>query len=527
MKTSPILVLGGLLTLSGQVHATEASNPAAAGKPNILFAVADDWSYGHAGAYGCTWVKTPAMDRVARDGILFTHAYTPCGKCAPSRACIITGRNPWQLKAAANHSCFFPPEFKSFSEALGQHGYFTGMTGKGWGPGIAVDAAGQKREMTGPLFEKHSMKPPCNTISGNDYAGNFKDFLDAAPKDKPWCFWYGGHEPHRPYLYGSGVTYGGKKTTDIDRVPPCWPDTEEVRNDMLDYAFKVEYFDQHLAIMLAELEKRGLLNNTLVVVTSDNGMPFPHDKGYAYDNSDHLPLAIMWKRGIAKPGRCVDDYVSFIDFAPTFLEVAGLPQNQTGMAPIAGRSLTEIFASPKSGQVIPARDHILIGKERTDTGRPHDEGYPIRGILKGGMLYVHNFEIERWPGGNPETGYKDTDEGPTKTAVLKTESVPAQKHFWELCFGKLPADQLFDVTRDPECTTNLAAKVPFATLQKQLFDELKQQEDPRMAGNGHLFDEYPNASPGARGLYEKLMLRKKTKAGGGAGPANQPQAGAE
>ena len=143
------------------------------------------------------------------------------------------------------------------------------------------------------------------------------------------------------------------------------------------------------------------------------------------------------------------------------------------------------------------------------------------------MLYVHNFEIERWPGGNPETGYKDTDEGPTKTAVLKTESVPAQKHFWELCFGKLPADQLFDVTRDPECTTNLAAKVPFATLQKQLFDELKQQEDPRMAGNGHLFDEYPNASPGARGLYEKLMLRKKTKAGGGAGPANQPQAGAE
>ena len=75
----------------------------AAQRPNILFALADDWSYGHAGAYGCKWVKTPAFDRVARDGVLFTHAFTPTGKCAPSRASILTGRNPWQLKAAANH----------------------------------------------------------------------------------------------------------------------------------------------------------------------------------------------------------------------------------------------------------------------------------------------------------------------------------------------------------------------------------------------------------------------------------------
>ena len=496
-----------LLAPLALLHATDGP-PA---KPNILFAVADDWSYGHAGAYGCTWVKTPAMDRVARDGVLFTNAFTPCGKCAPSRSCIITGRNPWQLQAAANHWCFFPPEFKSFPEALGEHGYFTGMTGKGWSPGIANDAAGKPRKMVGKPFQNHKLNPPTKDISNDDYAANFAEFLDAAPKDKPWCFWYGGHEPHRNYEYGSGVAKGEKKASDIDRVPACWPDSEIVRNDMLDYAFEVEHFDRHLGLMLAELEKRGLLDNTLVVVTSDNGMPFPHTKGYAYYQSDHLPLAIMWKNGVAKPGRTVDDFVSFIDFAPTFLDLAGVPQNQTGMAPITGRSLTEILSSDKSGQVVPQRDHVLISKERTDLGRPHDQGYPIRGIVKRGMLYMHNFEPDRWPGGNPLCGYPDTDGSPTKTEVLKTKLIPEQKKFWDLCFGKLPADQLFDVNNDPDCVKNLAATVPFEALQKQLFDELKQQDDPRMFGKGNVFDEYPSADSANRGLYEKIKIGEKPK----------------
>ena len=482
-------------------------------KPNILFAIADDWSYGHAGAYGCKWVKTPAMDRVAREGILFTQAYTPNGKCSPSRACIITGRNPWQLKAAGNHWSYFPPEFKSFQEALGEQGYFAGLTGKGWGPGIATNAAGELRQMAGKPFDKKKLPAkPNKGISAADYAGNFNDFLDAAPKGQPWSFWYGGHEPHRAYEYGSGVAKGGKKLSDIDRVPACWPDTEEVRNDMLDYALEVENFDLHLGRMLAELEKRGLLKNTIVVVTSDNGMPFPHCKGYAYDNADHLPLAIMWPKGIAKPGRVVDDYVSFIDFAPTFIEVAGIAPSASGMAAITGRSLTEIFKSDKSGRVIPQRDHVLLAKERNDVGRPNDEGYPIRGIVKDGMLYLHNFETNRGPGGVAETGYKDTDDSPTKTAVLATEKVPELKHIFAASFGTLPADQLFDLRRDTDCMTNLAATVSFAKLQKQLFDELKQQGDPRMLGKGHIYDEYPYANAAKRFFYDRVMRGEKLEA---------------
>ena len=482
-------------------------------KPNILFAIADDWSYGHAGAYGCKWIKTPAMDRVARDGILFNNAYTPNGKCSPSRASIVTGRNPWQLKEAGNHWSVFPAEFKSFQEALGEHGYFAGMTGKGWGPGIAKDAAGKNREMAGKPFSARKFPSRITKgISPADYAGNFNDFLDAVPKDQPWSFWYGGHEPHRGYEYGSGVSKGGRKTSDIDRVPTCWPDTEEVRNDMLDYAFEVENYDLHLSRMLEELEKRGMLENTIVVVTSDNGMPFPHCKGYAYNNSDHLPLAIMWPKGIAKPGRVVDDYVSFIDFAPTFLEVAGVTQSESGMAPTTGRSLTEIFKSDKSGRVIPERDHVLLAKERNDVGRPNDEGYPIRGIVKDGMLYLHNFEPDRGPGGVAETGYKDTDESPTKTAVLETEKKPDLKHFFDASFGKLPADQLFDLRSDPDCMNNLAATISFAELQKQLFAELKQQGDPRMLGNGHIYDEYPYGFAEKRNFYDRIMRGEKIEA---------------
>lgn len=508
-KPQCILTAAALLLVAPTaLRAAEPAKPSA--RPNILFAIADDWSFGHAGAYGCRWVNTPAMDRVAREGILFTQAFTPNGKCSPSRASIITGRNPWQLKEAGNHWSVFPADFRSYQEALGDHGYFVGMTGKGWGPGIARNAAGENRQMTGKPFD--ARKFPSRLTKGippHDYAGNFADFLDAAPKDQPWSFWFGSHDPHRSYEYGSGVAKGGKKLSDIDRVPACWPDTEEVRHDMLDYAFEVENFDLHLSRMLSELEKRGLLDNTIVVVTSDNGMPFPHCKGYAYNHSDHLPLAIMWPQGIAKPGRVVDDYVSFIDFVPTFLEVAGVGQDESGMAAITGRSLTEIFVSERSGRVVPQRDHVLLAKERNDVGRPNDEGYPIRGIVKEGMLYLHNFETSRGPAGVAETGYKDTDDSPTKTVVLATEHQPERRHFFEASFGRLPADQLFDLSRDPDCMTNLAPSVSFAALQRQLFAELKEQGDPRMFGNGRIYDQYPYGNESKRNFHERVMRGEK------------------
>lgn len=505
--------LAALVCASAVAFIAEAAD--APVRPNILFAIADDWSP-HAGAYGTKWVKTPAFDRVAREGLLFTHAYTPNAKCAPSRACILTGRNSWQLEEAANHICYFPAKFKGWGEALAEHGWTVGHTMKGWGPGVATDADGKPRLMTGKPFNARKAVPPTSEISNNDYAANFEDFLAAAPAGQPWAFWYGAIEPHRGYEFGSGVAKGGKKLSDIDRVPACWPDNETVRNDLLDYAFEVEHFDRHLGRMLESLERRGLLDNTLVIVTGDHGMPFPHGKGNAYELSNHVPLAAMWKRGIAKPGRTIDDFVSFIDLAPTFVELAGLAWAETRMAESPGRSLTEFFRTEKSGRVNPARDYVLVGKERTDIGRPHDWGYPIRGIQKDGFLYLKNFEPTRWPGGNPETGYLDCDGGATKSFVLAAHRENPSNQFWQLCFGLRPAEELYDLKADPDCVHNLAdnpsAAKTRATLHDAMTAELKRQGDPRMAGNGAIFDNYLHASPGNVGYYERFMAGEKMKA---------------
>ena len=488
-------------------------------RPNILFAIADDWGFGHAGAYGSKWVKTPAFDRLASEGILFTRAYTPNAKCAPCRAIILTGRNSWQLEQAANHMNFFPAKFKGYVEGLADNGYFVGYTGKGWGPGMANNAEGKRRQLTGQPFSKRKAKPPARAMSGNDYAGNFEDFLKAAPTDKPWAFWFGTSEPHRGYEYGIGVKRG-KKLADIERVPAFWPDTDMIRNDMLDYAVEVEHYDQHLGRILEALEKSGLADNTLVVATSDHGMPFPRCKGQAYDYSNHVPLAIRWPAGIQGSKRVVDDYVSFVDLAPTFLEVAGINAKQAGMQPTTGRSLFDVFNLSKSGQVIAARDHVLIGKERHDVGRPKNGGYPIRGIVKGDMLYLRNYEPARWPAGNPETGYLNCDGSPTKTILLNQRRAGNAK-FWQMNFGKRPGDELYDLKTDPDCVKNLAENPAYfdlkSKLSNQMTKELTAQGDPRMFGNGKVFDGYPFVGPW-NNFYENYLGGKKTP---GTGWVNQ------
>ncbi|MCK4965737.1 sulfatase [bacterium] len=516
MKRRDFLKTLSIATLSTIAYGCN-SNSDESSRPNILFCIADDASYPHMGAYSCKWVKTPGFDRVAKEGVLFTNAYTPNAKCAPSRACILTGRNSWQLEEAGNHVCFFPKKFKTYPEILAENGYFVGYTAKGWAPGIPGTINGKERQLTGMPFNKKTTTPPAKHITNNDYAANFLDFLESKPNDKPFCFWYGGREPHRKYEFEAGIKKGGKKLSDVDKAYSFWPDNDTVKTDMLDYAYEIEYFDRHLQKMLQTLEDRGELDNTLVIVTADNGMPFPRIKGQEYEYSNHLPLTIMWKNGINNQGRVVEDYVNFIDFAPTFLELAGVNEKESGMKPIEGKSLTDILYSSKSGKVNPKRDHILIGKERHDVGRPNDEGYPIRGIVKDNYLYIKNFEISRWPGGNPETGYLNCGGSPTKTQILNLKRNSKNKEYWKLSFDKRPEEELYNIKDDPECMNNLAKKSEFkeikTKLKNQLFDELKRQGDPRMFGKGYIFDEYIYADKKDQNFYERYTKGEKMRAG--------------
>ena len=478
-------------------------------RPNILIVMGDDISYPHMGAYGTKWVKTPGFDRVASDGILFRNAYTPNAKSSPSRACFLTGLNSWQLEAAANHVPFFPAKFSSFIEAIEKNGYFTGHTAKGWAPGVANDSLGNPRSLTGKAYDSKKLSPPASGISDIDYAANFEEFLNARKSTDPFCFWYGSLEPHRAYENGSGTSKGGKKIDEIEHIPGFWPDDEKVRNDMLDYAYEIEHFDTHLVKMLEALEKRGELDNTIVIVTSDNGMPFPRVKGQAYEYSNHMPLAIMWGKGIKNPGRDVYDFISFIDFAPTLLEVAGISLVKSGMQKMEGKSFADIFHSKKKGFIDKSRDHVLIGKERHDVGRPDDAGYPIRGIIKDGFLYLKNYKPERWPAGNPETGYLNCDGSPSKSLILSLRRSGISSEYWKLCFGKRKDDELYNISSDPECLINLSNDPGYSPVKRrlydQLIDELIQQDDPRITGNGNVFDNYPYADSQTKDFYNRFM----------------------
>jgi N-sulfoglucosamine sulfohydrolase len=476
-------------------------------RPNILFCISDDQSFPHASAYGCNWVKTPAFDRIAEQGLLFTNAYTCNAKCAPSRAAVLTGRNSWQLEEAASHVGYFPTKFKTVFEALKDAGYHTGRTAKGWAPGIVRKKNGKSRTLIGTNYSSIKTIPPATGIRDIDYAANFEAFLKDQEEGKPFAFWYGGIEPHRAYEYGSGLAKGGKKLSDIDKVPAYWMDNDTVRNDMLDYAFEIEYFDEHLQQMLDALEKKGMLENTLIVVTSDNGMPFPRCKAQEYPFSCHMPLAIMWADGIKRKGRTITDFVSHIDFAATFLDAAGISEEESGMEAITGESLVSIFDSKKDGRVSKDRNYVLVGKERHDTGRPGDVGYPIRGIISDEYIYLKNFNPERWPTGRPETGYLDCDGGPTKTLVLDAHNTN-EHQLWARSFGKRSQEEFYDLNEDPDCMDNVAGKLDYKTNKElwsnTLTEQLEIQKDPRMTGNGDVFDKYP-IFPKQQGFYEKYM----------------------
>lgn len=449
-------------------------------RPNILFAIADDMS--HASAYGYKFLSTPNVDKLAKTGLRFNSMYTPSSKCAPSRAVLLTGRNPWQLEEAANHQPTWPVKFKTVVEALSDNGYFTGYTGKGWSPGIHPKG----RYLTGKPYNQIEVESvPAKGIHKFDYSANFKQFMKEKPEEEPFFFWYGCKEPHRGYEYKSGVKYG-KKFSDLDFLPTFWGDSEAVKHDILDYAIEVEYFDMHLGKILKHLEEIGELDNTIVIVTSDNAMPFPRFKGHPHEFATRVPFIVNWPENIVKPGREVNEFASFIDLTPTLLEVANLSQKVSNMQEIEGESLFDIFQNKAK-----KRDYVITGRERNDCVRQQGWGYPVRSIHRGEFVYMHNFKPDRWPCGEPQTGYRDTDWSPTKTVTLKEK--PGTVIF-DVCYGKRPKEELYNIILDPECLNNLAENPSYLkkkqTLKKELFAKLKRQEDPRMFGNGDVFDTY-------------------------------------
>ena len=471
-------------------------------RPNVLLAISDDQSYPYSSAYGYQAVRTPAFDQVARKGTLFTNAFVASPGCSPSRAALLTGRQTWQLEHAGTHASSFPPKYEVYPDLLERAGYFVGYTGKGWGPG-EWKVGGRTRNPAGTEYNQYKQKARRPGTNPVDYAANFQAFLAARPKDQPFCFWYGGHEPHRDFAQGTGLK-AGKKLEDVI-PPPFLPDAPEVRGDLLDYLVEIEWFDQHLGRMLKMLEEAGELDNTLVVVTSDNGMSFPRAKANLYEYGIHVPLAISWPANL--PGsRVAEVPVSMVDIAPTILDAAGV--KHPGAQPMVGRSLMGLL---KSGTEDGSRQTIFSGRERHSSSRHDNLGYPSRAIRTRDYLYIRNFKPARWPSGDPQKyeengelgprhgGYHDIDEAPTLSFLVAHHADPEIGRFLHLAVDKRPAEELYDIRKDRGCLNNLAQSSEHAAVKKQLAAALEryltQTDDPRMGKQGEVFETYPRYSP--------------------------------
>jgi N-sulfoglucosamine sulfohydrolase len=492
-KYSFYILVAGLW--AGSVPA--ASPAPATGQPNILFCISDDQSYAHTGANGDPVIKTPAFDRVAREGIRFSHAFCDAPTCGPSRSAILTGQHIWRLEEAGNIHSTLPAKFATYTELLQDAGYTIGFTGKGWSPG-RLSAGGRTANPAGAEFSRRKLKPSFRSMSNKDYAANFDDFLGQVAKDQPFCFWLGTHEPHRGFEAGAGRRTGKDSARVI--VPPIFPDHPVVRSDLLDYFVEIEHFDTMVVRAMNALEKVGQLDNTIVVVTSDHGMPFPRAKASLYDDGSRVPLAIRWPKGIKDSGRTVDVCVNLSSLAPTFLESAGLqaPDMMT-----AG-SLMNVFSNlgTPNQRAYLDKSAAFIAMERHDGCRKGGKGYPCRAIRTREYLYIKNFKPDRWPAGNPDREFcaryipfGEVDSSPTKSLLMDNKDNPGFKRFYDLAFAKRPAEELYHVTKDPGQISNLAGKPKYTEIQKKLAARLKEHlvftKDPRALGLDAPWDYYP------------------------------------
>ena len=538
---APHLVLV-LLALTGQAAdpATAEDRPSDP-RPNILFAFADDWGR-HAGIYGelepggvNDVVRTPHFDQLAADGVLFTNAFVSAPSCTPCRSSILSGRHFWQTgRGAILLGAVWDGSLPSYPLTLEEAGYHIGHTYKTWAPGTPqVHPYGGDRtryQQDGGRFNAFSrlvMKAKGKNADATAAArqaviddllaearGNFARCLDdAAADDEPFCYWFGPTNVHRKWAEGFGQEVWDIDPDDLTgKLPAFLPDTAVVREDLASYFGEVAAFDAGLGVLLEELDARGLSENTIVVVSGDHGAPgFPNGKCNVYDFGAAVPLAVRWPARVPS-GRVVTDFVSLPDLAPTFLEAAGEGE-QIAEAGMSARSLLPVLTSDEDGRVDESRGAVYIGRERhVSSAQPEFKPYPTRAVRTDGWLYVRNFRPERFPmgtgpqfGGNDEldttvselkndtfVAFADLDASPTKAELVTLRSLVAMRPYYDIAFGARPAEELYDLTSDPDQMNNLAADPQYAAtrqrLETQLMAKLRETGDPRLVDDGAFFE---------------------------------------
>lgn len=274
-------------------------------RPNMVLIIADDLGWNDLGCYGNASIQTNNLDKLAKEGILFTNVYLTTSSCSPSRSSIISGRYP--------HNTGFPEftyrgnvstDLPLFPEILRKNGYYTAQAGK-WHLGEST------RRSFDDIYDKNI------GLGGED---QWLNALQNRSKEKPFFMWFASTDPHRNW---GENRFRGSNDPDKIVVPPYLADTETTRMDLANYYDEISRLDFQVGQVERELEKQGVLDNTIIIFISDNGSPFPRAKTRLYDSGIKTPMIIKWKTGIETIGRQSESLISIIDLAPTLVKLAG------------------------------------------------------------------------------------------------------------------------------------------------------------------------------------------------------------
>ncbi len=395
--------------------------PAIASRPNIVFIIADDIGWDDLGCYGHPLVHSPNIDRMAQEGIKFENFYLTASSCSPSRTSIISGRYPHNTGAAELHTPL-PEEMITFPQLLKDAGYYTAQAGK-WHMGDSP------RSGFDVIHDK-------GTSMGDGGEGMWVPTLKERPKDMPFFMWFAALDPHRPW--GQNDFSGTHDPLRV--VPPVYlADSIPTKRDLAHYYDEITRFDFYIGEVERELQGQGVLDDTVIIIMSDNGRPFPRSKTRLYDSGIKSPLIVVLPDGINKGNNISNSLISSIDIAPTILELAGIEAGTS----FQGKSFGKVLRNPE----MDFRNFVFAEHNW------HDHQAYERMVRTKDYLYVLNLRPSLSLNG-PADSNKSDSYADLKRLRDHGKLTPAQSDIFSV---PRPFEQLFNIAEDYDQLVNIGS----------------------------------------------------------------------
>ena len=426
-------------------------------RPNVLIILADDCTYNDLPVYGGQNAKTPNIDQLAKDGLVFNHAYLAEAMCQPCRAELYSGQFPLRNGCAWNHSAS-RPSVTSMPQHLGAVGYRVGLAGK-----VHV-----KPQRAFPFEKVAGFDPSCvrNPTQKHDL-DSVKKFI-TRDREQPFCLVVALVEPHVPWVMGDASQYPPAKI----KLPPNIADTVRTREEFSKYLAEITYMDGQVGDILNTLDQSDAADDTLVLFTSEQGSQFPGNKWTNWDTGVHTALIARWP-GKIEAGKRTDAVVQYADVLPTLLDLAGGDLDDHTYDGLS-------FANVLFGRKGMHRVYAYGIHNQLPEGPP----YPVRSVTDGQYRYIRNLTpdevfIEKHLMGNrggsaSEHHYWQTWMWDSHSSERTYELVKRYMH--------RPAEELYFTSDDPYEMTNLINHPRHKEAKERLSAELdrwmQSQKDP-------------------------------------------------